>query len=125
MAEAGASGGELLFAGCASWSLGGRNKKPSTWDGVEEYNVLSFSRIRSLCKVNITNIASGCLANHSLAFANDGRGFIWGRNEHGQLGLGMLFAHKLDIEYFYCLHYSHLQKKSPNSVQVLDAMCIG
>lgn len=78
----------MLFAGCASWSLSGRSSKPSTWDGVEEHNVLNFSRIRSLCNIKITNIASGCQANHSLAFASDGRGFIWGRNEHGQLGLG-------------------------------------
>lgn len=81
-------GCELLFAGGASWSLVGRGSKPTTWDGVEDLQVHTFSRIKPIMGVPIRKVVTGSQAFHILAFTTDGKALIWGRNEDAQLGLG-------------------------------------
>jgi len=84
-------GGELIFSGAASWSMVGRSGESKAWDGVPaDRNLLSFHRLKPLMNVKIARVFSGPVACHCVAIAAspDGRAFIWGRNETGQLGLG-------------------------------------
>ena len=81
-------GGEIVFAGSASHSLTGRSSKSSMFDGVEERLILSFSRIKPFVGKKISRVFCGPLASHFLAVDTSGKAYTWGRNEHGQLGLG-------------------------------------
>ena len=83
-----APGCELLFAGGASWSMVGRSQKPASWDGVEDLQVNTFSRIKPLMGVPIRKVITGCNSNHILAITMDSKALVWGRNEDAQLGLG-------------------------------------
>ena len=83
-------GGEVVFAGSLSHSMTGRSSKSSTFDGVEENLILSFSRVKSLMGVSVSKVFCGPLACHFLAVASDGNAWTWGRNESGQLGVGDL-----------------------------------
>lgn len=83
-------GGEVVFAGSLSHSMTGRTSKGSTFDGVEEKLVLSFSRVNTLMGVSMSKVFCGPLACHFLAVASDGKAWTWGRNESGQLGVGDL-----------------------------------
>jgi alpha-tubulin suppressor-like RCC1 family protein len=75
---------ELLYAGSASHSLTGRSGKTSKFDGVDERNVSTFSRI--MPNINIRLIFSGPIAFHCFALGQDGSLYSWGRNENYQLG---------------------------------------
>ena len=87
----GHEGGELMFAGSASHSLTGRSGKTAeSGDGVEERLLQTFSRLQPMIGIKITKIFSGPVSCHSVAVDDVGQAYIWGRNEHGQLGLGDL-----------------------------------
>ena len=76
--------GEIVFAGSASHSLTGRSSKSAMFDGVEERLILSFSRIKPFVERKSRCSADSCLIFSDMA----GKAYTWGRNEHGQLGLG-------------------------------------
>ena len=82
--------GVVLFAGSGSFSMTGRSTKPSSFDGVEENFILGFHRIKLLADVKVTRLITGPIAHHFIAVTASGGAFTWGRNEHGQLGLGDL-----------------------------------
>ena len=51
-------------------------------------NVMEPSRIYTLKDVPIVAVCGGPSAAHCVAITEDGRAFLWGRNEAGQLGTG-------------------------------------
>ncbi|CAA3033743.1 Hypothetical predicted protein [Olea europaea subsp. europaea] len=74
-------GGELLFCGPTAWAK-------VRVKGSREGNLVTPTRFRSLMGINIRYVASGCVSCHCVALDMEGRCYIWGRNEKGQLGLG-------------------------------------
>jgi len=46
------------------------------------------SRVSTLLGIPIVSVCGGAAAAHCVAITEDGRAFVWGRNECGQLGLG-------------------------------------
>jgi len=81
-------GGEVVFAGYASWSLVGKNGKAGDFDGVEDQILWGFHRLRPLLNVKITKVISGPVSCTCIALAANGACYTWGRNKHGQLGSG-------------------------------------
>jgi|TARA_B110000977_G_scaffold32052_1_gene42510 alpha-tubulin suppressor-like RCC1 family protein len=51
-------------------------------------NVMEPSRVSTLLGIPIVSVCGGAAAAHCVAITEDGRAFVWGRNECGQLGLG-------------------------------------
>ena len=74
---------EVLFAGCAAHSLAGRSDQVKKYDGVEETNVLTFSRI--FAGVSIAKVVAGNTASHFFLLGTDGHAYGFGRNEDGQV----------------------------------------
>ena len=78
--------GELVFCGATNWDRVGR-KSCEAGD-----SLYGFKRLRAFCAGGaptlIRAVFSGPSACHSVAVAADGTCYVWGRNEHGQLGLG-------------------------------------
>ena len=79
---------EVLFAGCAAHSLAGRSEKVKKYDGVEEFNVLTFSRI--FPTVSVAKVIAGHTACHFFLLGSDGNAYAFGRNEDGQVSLTLL-----------------------------------
>ena len=74
---------EVVFAGCAAHSIAGRTDKVKKYDGVEELNVLTFSRI--FPSVSIAKVIAGNSACHYFLVGSDGNAYAFGRNEDGQV----------------------------------------
>lgn len=74
---------EILFAGCAAHSMAGRSSQVSKFDGVDEQNVYTFSRL--LPKVSIARVVAGSTASHYFLLSEEGKAFAWGRNEDFQV----------------------------------------
>jgi len=72
--------GRLLVAGTMDWDTCTSNKS-----GVIN-SLWGFHSISS--KISVKFVASGTSSCHTIAISADGRAFSWGRNKHGQLGLG-------------------------------------
>ena len=72
-----------MFAGCAAHSIAGRSDKVKKFDGVEERNVLTFSRI--FPGVSIAKVLAGNTASHFFLIGVDGNAYAFGRNEDGQV----------------------------------------
>lgn len=80
--------GIVLVAGCVSHSLVGRKEPPVGWDGVPPTNLWSYHVFEPLRNKKIAKIFCGSNAAHYAAIDIDGNLYLWGRNEHGQLGVG-------------------------------------
>uniref|UniRef100_A0A0B6ZY47 Protein RCC2 homolog n=1 Tax=Arion vulgaris TaxID=1028688 RepID=A0A0B6ZY47_9EUPU len=80
--------GELLFCGATNWDLVGRKALPKGMKNVGGPNLWSPNRISNLKGVKIRTVVSGCTAAHCVAITSEGKVYVWGRNEKGQLGLG-------------------------------------
>jgi len=74
---------EALFAGCAAHSVAGRTEKVKKFDGVDECNVLGFSRI--FPGVSVAKVIAGNSACHFFLVGVDGNAYAFGRNEDGQV----------------------------------------
>lgn len=81
-------GGELVFAGNASWSMVSKSVKTSDFDGVENQICWGFVRLRPLAGIKITKVLSGPCSASCFAISASGQVFGWGRNAQGQLGTG-------------------------------------
>ena len=85
-------GGELIFSGCAAWSMAGRSGPTRNYDGIPLENncLLSFHRLSTFVstKTMIISVFSGPCANHTVCLDTTRTAYAWGRNEDGQLGLG-------------------------------------
>ncbi|XP_014643409.1 PREDICTED: probable E3 ubiquitin-protein ligase HERC6 [Ceratotherium simum simum] len=59
--------------------------------GIGEFKEINFTpkKIKTLTDIKIIQVSCGDY--HSLALSEDGQVFSWGKNSHGQLGLGMKF----------------------------------
>jgi alpha-tubulin suppressor-like RCC1 family protein len=77
---------------------GGANKADASSDGDDDdergagRHAHVFRRVRALHGVRIDSVAGG--GSHMMALAKDGRLFVWGDNEFGQLGLGDTTSHQ-------------------------------
>ncbi|XP_019488804.1 PREDICTED: probable E3 ubiquitin-protein ligase HERC6 [Hipposideros armiger] len=60
--------------------------------GIEEFKEIVFTpkKIKALADIKIIQVSCGHY--HSLALSGDGQVFSWGKNSHGQLGLGKEFS---------------------------------
>ncbi|GBG31733.1 Protein RCC2 [Hondaea fermentalgiana] len=81
-------GGEVVFAGHASWSMLGKNSKTSNFDGVENQLLWGFQRLKPLVGIKVTKVISGPNSGTCIALSATGQAYTWGRNMHGQLGHG-------------------------------------
>lgn len=80
--------GEVLFCGASNWDLVGRKALPKGMKNVGGPNLWGPNRISGMKGVKIRSVISGCCAAHCVAISTDGKVYVWGRNETGQLGLG-------------------------------------
>jgi alpha-tubulin suppressor-like RCC1 family protein len=85
-------GGELIFAGCAAWSMAGRSGPTRNFDGIPLENncLLDFQRIHPFVqnKTLVVSVFTGPVASHTICLDQNRTAYAWGRNEDGQLGLG-------------------------------------
>mmetsp|Transcript_17856 Transcript_17856/g.28938 ORF Transcript_17856/g.28938 Transcript_17856/m.28938 type:complete len:520 (+) Transcript_17856:111-1670(+) len=81
-------GGEVVFAGNASWSMVGKKEKTGDFDGVEGQVLWGFERLKPLCGVKIHTVVAGCNSATMVAIGMNGECYTWGRNNYGQLGQG-------------------------------------
>lgn len=77
-----------MMAGAVSHSMAGRDKPPTTFDGVAALNLYNFHVFAPLRGVAVKAVFSGNAACHYAALDADGGLYMWGRNEKGQLGTG-------------------------------------
>jgi hypothetical protein len=82
--SSGESETEVLFAGSAAHSLAGRSEKVKKFDGVEELNVLTFSRI-VVPNISVAKVIAGNNACHYFLIGTNGKAYAFGRNEDGQV----------------------------------------
>ncbi|BFZ23016.1 hypothetical protein BsWGS_26055 [Bradybaena similaris] len=80
--------GEVLFCGATNWDLVGRKALPKGMKNLGGPNLWGPNRVEGLKGIKMRTVASGCNAAHCVAITNEGKVFVWGRNEKGQLGLG-------------------------------------
>ena len=73
------------------------------------------SRVSVLKGVPIVAVCGGPSAAHCAAIAEDGRAFVWGRNESGQLGLGDRDNRQVPTEL--------VAKSLPEGVRFVDGAC--
>jgi hypothetical protein len=68
------------------------------------------SMVQALCGHGITHISCG--VSHSLACTATGRLFVWGSNQHGQLGADEAVLAKLRVEHFTALEENKVAAQS-------------
>ena len=78
-------------------------------------NVMEPSRVSVLKGVPIVAVCGGPSAAHCVAIAEDGRAFVWGRNESGQLGLGDRDNRQVPTEL--------VAKSIPEGTRFVDGAC--
>lgn len=82
--------GQLLIFGATNWDLIGRKEVPKQQAAYRNLgqNLWGPHRYGCLNDVQVSSVASGPCAAHSLIITTEGKLWSWGRNEKGQLGHG-------------------------------------
>uniref|UniRef100_A0A8B9JA07 Regulator of chromosome condensation 2 n=1 Tax=Astyanax mexicanus TaxID=7994 RepID=A0A8B9JA07_ASTMX len=82
--------GQLLVFGATNWDLIGRKEVPKQQAAYRNLgqNLWGPHRYGCLNDVQVSSVASGPCAAHSLIITTEGKLWSWGRNEKGQLGHG-------------------------------------
>ncbi|KAK3789102.1 hypothetical protein RRG08_029851 [Elysia crispata] len=80
--------GELLFCGATNWDLVGRKALPKGTKNVGGPNLWGPNRIAGIKGIKMRSVVSGCCSAHCVAISTEGKVYVWGRNEKGQLGIG-------------------------------------
>lgn len=74
--------GQLLLGGTLDFDTVGSSKTAPA----DQRSLWSYHR--SLTSVRVAYIATGPASCHTIAITDEGQAYAWGRNKHGQLGLG-------------------------------------
>lgn len=81
--------GHILFSGATNWDLIGRKEVPkSVKQDVGGPTLWGPHRWEGLEDVKIRSVISSCTASHCVAISIEGKVYVWGRNDKGQLGVG-------------------------------------
>eukprot|EP01052_Picozoa_sp_SAG31_P006115 SAG31_NODE_278_length_18608_cov_10.304284_7_plen_233_part_00 len=76
--------GQLVCCGSLDWATVGSKDVPRA----EQNNLWGFHRLVFPGSVRVSLVCGGASARHIVAVDTEGFAWTWGRNTHGQLGLG-------------------------------------